>query len=182
MLRFILGRSGTGKTAAIHDRIQELVKGGEEQVLLLVPDQSSFETEKAFLDRLGAKLCRRVEVFGFDGMCRYVFAQTRSVPVNVIDNGTRAVLMNVALEQLSEKLTLLRSRRSRAVSDMLLHTLSECKKSGITTDMLRDAAESIGDQTLSVKLSETALVLDAFDALLGQSYIDPLDDFITGCC
>ena len=176
MLRFILGRSGTGKTAAIHDRIQELVKGGEEQVLLLVPDQSSFETEKAFLDRLGAKLCRRVEVFGFDGMCRYVFAQTRSVPVNVIDNGTRAVLMNVALEQLSEKLTLLRSRRSRAVSDMLLHTLSECKKSGITTDMLRDAAESIGDQTLSVKLSETALVLDAFDALLGQSYIDPLDD------
>ena len=118
MLRFILGRSGTGKTAAIHDRIQELVKGGEEQVLLLVPDQSSFETEKAFLDRLGAKLCRRVEVFGFDGMCRYVFAQTRSVPVNVIDNGTRAVLMNVALEQLSEKLTLLRSRRSRAVSSL----------------------------------------------------------------
>ena len=176
MLRFILGRSGTGKTAAIHNRIRELVEGGEEQVLMLVPDQSSFETEKAFLDTLGARLCKRVEVFGFDGMCRHVFAKTRFVPLNVIDDGTRAVLMSIALEQLSEKLTLLPARRSRAVGDMLLATLAECKKNGITTAMLRVAAENIADETLKIKLTETALVLDAFDALLSQSYVDPLDN------
>ena len=148
MLRFILGRSGSGKTAAIHNQIRELVQGGEEQVLLLVPDQSSFETEKAFLESLGARLCKRVEVFGFDGMCRYVFAQTRCVPTNVIDNGTRAVLMSVALEQLSEKLTLLPSRRTKAVGDMLLGTLAECRKNGISNDKLRAAAANIGDETL----------------------------------
>ena len=130
MLRFILGRGGTGKTAYILRSIKELVESGEEQVLLLVPDQSSFETEKALLEMLGARLCRRVEVFGFEGMCRHVFAQTRSLPSNVIDNGTRAVLMSVALEQLGDKLTLLRLRRPRAVAEMLLGTLSECK----TTD------------------------------------------------
>ena len=176
MLRFILGKGGTGKTAYIRQKIAELVQAGEEQVLLLVPDQSSFETEKAFLELLGARLCKRVEVFGFDGMCRTVFRQTRCLPTNVIDNGTRAVLMSVALEQLSEKLTLLKSRRSRAVSDMLLGTLSACKKSGITTDMLRAAAANIGDRTLQIKLGETAMVLDAFDALLAQSYVDPLDN------
>lgn len=176
MLRFILGRSGTGKTAAVYQTIEELARAGEEQILLLVPDQSSFETEKAFLDRLGPRLCRRVIVFGFDGMCRHVFRQTHTVPANVIDNGTRAVLMNMALEQLSEKLTLLRSRRPRAVADMLLETLSGCKKSGVTTEMLRRAAGALDDQTLQTKLRETALVLDAFEALLSQSYIDPLDD------
>ena len=175
MLRFILGRSGSGKTAAIHNRIRELVQSGEEQVLLLVPDQSSFETEKAFLEGLGARLCKRVEVFGFDGMCRYVFAQTRCVPTNVIDNGTRAVLMSIALDQLSEKLTLLPSRRNGAVADMLLGTLAECRKNGISNDRLRDAAAHINDETLQTKLRETALVLDTFDALLAQSYVDPLD-------
>ena len=176
MLRFILGRGGTGKTAYIYKKIKELVQKGEEQVLLLVPDQSTFEAEKAFLDILGAKQCKRVEVFGFDGMCRHIFQKTHTMPSNVIDNGTRAVLMSVALEQLSDKLTLLKSRRTRAVSDMLLNTLSECKKSNISTDMLREAAKNIQDETLSAKLNETALALDTFDALLSQSYVDPLDN------
>ena len=176
MLRFILGSGGTGKTAYIYSQIKGLVLSGEQEVVMLVPDQSSFETEKAFLNLLGAKLCKRVTVFGFDGMCRHVFRKTRSVPNNVIDNGTRAVLMNIALEQLSEKLTLLKTKRTRGVTEMLLGVLSECKKSGITTDMLRSAAQQIEDETLSTKLKETALVLDAFDALLSQSYIDPLED------
>ncbi len=175
MLRFILGTGGTGKTALIRQQIKELVENGEQQVLLLVPDQSTFETEKAFLNSLGARRCKQVEVFGFEGMCRHVFQQTRTVLSNVIDNGTRAVLMDIALEQLSEKLTLLKARGSRAVANMLLGTLAACKKSGISTDMLRTAAAHISDETLQIKLNETALVLDAFDAMLAQSYVDPLD-------
>ena len=176
MLRFILGTGGTGKTAYIHDRIKELAQNGEDEILMLVPDQSTFESEKAFLELLGAKLSKRVEVFGFEGMCRHVFQRTRTVPQNVIDNGTRAVLMSVALEQLSEKLDLLKTKRSRGVVEMLLGTLSECKKNGISTDMLRDAGKKIGDKTLCAKLDETALVLDVFNSLLTQSYIDPLDN------
>ena len=175
MLQFILGTGGTGKTALIHKKIEELARGGE-QVLMLVPDQISFETEKRFLELLGARLSRNVTVFGFDGMCRDVFQRTRCVPMNVIDNGTRAVLMSAALEQLSEKLTLLRPKRQRGVAEMLLSTLTGCKNSGITTDMLRGAADRVSDETLKIKLNETALVLDAFDAMLSQSYVDPLDN------
>ena len=175
MLRFILGAGGTGKSAYIYNRILGLARNGR-QALLLVPDQSSFENEKILLDMLGARLSGNLTVFGFDGMCRHVFQRTRSVPLNVIDNGTRAVLMSVALEQLTEKLTLLRSHRRHGVSDMLLLTLSECKKSGISTDMLRSAADRVEDETLKIKLTETALVLDAFYALLSRSYVDPLDN------
>ena len=176
MLRFILGTGGSGKTAFIYDRVKELAFGGEDEILMLVPDQSSFETEKAVLELLGARLSKKVEVFGFDGMCRHVFQLTRSTPQNVIDNGTRAVLMSVALEQLSDKLDLLRTRRSKGLTEMLISTLSECKKNGVTTEMLRGAAERVEDETLSSKLEETALVLDTFDGLLAQSYIDPLDN------
>ena len=166
MLRLILGAGGTGKTTAIYNRIQELVQAGESEILLLVPDQSTFETEKALLDLLGAKQSKAVEAFGFEGMCRHVFALTHNVLQNVIDNGTRAVLMSLALEQLTEKLAVLPTKRNRAVAELLLETLSACKKSGITTDMLREAAQKTDDKTLSAKLSETALVFDTFDALL----------------
>ncbi len=176
MLRLILGAGGTGKTAAIYNRIQELVSQGENRILMLVPDQSTFEAEKSLLDLLGAAKSKSVEVFGFEGMCRNVFQKTRTVLQNVIDNGTRTVLMSLALEQLSEKLKMLPTKRNRAVAEMMLEILSSCKKSGITTDMLRQASQKISDETLSAKLRETALVLDTFNALLSQSYIDPLDN------
>ena len=55
MLKFILGKSGAGKTTYIYNQIKELVDNGNDKILMLIPDQSSFETEKAFLEILGAK-------------------------------------------------------------------------------------------------------------------------------
>lgn len=176
MLQFILGKSGTGKTTLIYEKIKELTDAGNDKILMLVPDQSSFETEKAFLDILGAKKSKNVKVFGFSRICRYVFEQTSNLPQNVIDNGTRAVIMSIALEQLTEKLKLLKSKNTKSLTEVMLQTLADCKKNNISTDMLYKASEQVSDETLKTKLYETALVLDTFDALVSQSYIDPLDD------
>ena len=79
MLKFILGKSGTGKTTYIYNQIKELVNNGKDKILMLIPDQSSFETEKAFLEILGAKNSKKVKVFGFSRLCRYVFEKTRNL-------------------------------------------------------------------------------------------------------
>ena len=55
MLRFVLGKSGTGKTEYLYNTLTKLAESGENRIIMLIPDQSSFETEKVFLDRLGAK-------------------------------------------------------------------------------------------------------------------------------
>lgn len=176
MLQFILGKSGTGKTALIYDKIKELVDSGNDKILMLVPDQSSFETEKAFLDILGAKKSKSVKVFGFSRICRYVFEKTSNLPQNVIDNGTRSVIMSIAIEQLTEKLNLLKSKNTKSLTETMLQTLSDCKKNNISPDLLYQTSRQVKDETLKVKLYETALILDTFNALVSQSYIDPLDD------
>lgn len=176
MLRFILGKSGTGKTTFIYDKIKELVHSGNKKIIMLVPDQSSFETEKDFLNLLGSKCSKNVLVVGFSKLCRYVFEMTGNLPENVLDDGTRGVIMNIALEQLTEKLSLFKSKNNKGVCDVLLQTLSDCKKNNISTNALRMSAEKVSDGTLKTKLNETALVLDTFDAIIAQSYIDPLDD------
>ena len=147
MLRFILGTSGTGKTAAVYDRISELLGTEGARALVLVPDQSTFETEKALLGLLGAKRALRAEVYGFSSLCRRVSELTADVAHNVLDNGTRAVIMSLALEQLTDKLSLLKTRNPKSVTDLMLNTLSECKSCRVTTDMLRFAAEGVGDET-----------------------------------
>ena len=176
MLQFILGRSGFGKTSYIYGKIKEMVLSGNDKIIMLVPDQSTFETEKALFELLGAKNSKNVSVFGFLSLCRSVFEQTSHLPKNVIDDGTRSVIMSLALEQLSGKLTLLSEDKNKGISDLMIAMLKECKKSSVTTDMLRAAADNIDDETVKTKLNEAALIFDSFDAIVSQSYIDPLDD------
>ena len=176
MLRFILGKSGTGKTTYIYEKISEHAKNGNDKILMLVPDMSTFETEKAFLNLLGARLSKNIKVFGFSRLCRFVFEHTSNLPQNVIDSGTRAVIMNIALEQLTEKLKLLKTKNTKSLTEIMLQTLSDCKKNSISTDTLYEVSKNVENETLKTKLYETALILDTFDAILSQSYVDPLDD------
>ena len=46
LLRFVLGKSGTGKTEYLYNTLTKLAESGENRIIMLIPDQSSFETEK----------------------------------------------------------------------------------------------------------------------------------------
>ena len=74
MLHLILGAAGTGKTALLHEKIAECVRGGGKAVLL-VPEQYSFESEKALYRRLGAKDALSVEVLSFTRLCDRIFRE-----------------------------------------------------------------------------------------------------------
>lgn len=175
MLRFILGKSGSGKsTEAL--RIAGELADNNLPIMLIVPDQSTFECEKTLLDVFGAKKAEKVLVFGFSRLCKYVFELTGNSADNVIDEGTRAVVMSLALEELTEKLSLLSSKGNKSLVDVMLQTVSDLKKSSVTSNELRGASKFVEDETLKTKLNETALISDTFDALVSQSYIDPMDD------
>ncbi len=90
MLRFILGRSGTGKTREMYRQIMEKIKNGCDRLIVLIPDQISLETEKEMLSLLGAPDKQKVNVFGFNKLCRFVYEQTSNPPKAPVDNGTRA--------------------------------------------------------------------------------------------
>ena len=175
MLRFILGKSGSGKSTETLKIAGELADSNL-PVMLIVPDQSTFECEKTLLDVFGAKKAEKVLVFGFSRLCKYVFELTGNSADNVIDEGTRAVVMSLALEELTEKLRLLSSKGNKSLVDVMLQTVSDLKKSSVTSDELRSASMLVCDETLKTKLNETALISDTFDALVSQSYIDPMDD------
>lgn len=177
MLQFILGKSGSGKTTKAVNIISEKRKKGDKKLLMLVPDQSSFETETTFLDILGPKLSRDIKVFGFSRLSDYVFDITGNIPQNVIDDGIRKIIMSKAIEETSDKLEIFSSSKIRkSTLELMIHSLKECKKDNITCDMLESVSKNIDNDTLKKKLNETSLVLNAYDAILSESYIDPLDN------
>ena len=176
MLRFVLGRSGYGKSEYLKDVFSGLAKDGGDKLLFIVPDQISFETETAFLDRLGPMVAQRIKVLGFSRLCDYVFEATGNRFAAFADDGIRSMVMSLALEQVGDSLTVFDKRRDAAdVREMMLSAIKEYKKCALSADDLRAAAERVEDDTLMGKLNDTALVYDAYNALMERSYMDPLD-------
>ena len=53
LLQFVLGRAGSGKTEYLRELLAEKNRQGGEKLMMLVPEQYSFETEKAILHKAG---------------------------------------------------------------------------------------------------------------------------------
>lgn len=177
MLYFVLGRSGTGKTTYIRNMLSELCKNGEQKLMMLVPDQSSFETEKSFYEILGPKDSRNIKVFGFSRLCDYIFSQSQCMRSNPIDEGTRSIIMSLALEQVQDKLELFSQQKGRrSVLELMVYSYKECAKCNITPEMLLDTSMLVEEAALAQKLKETSYVLSAYEAIIANTYVDPCED------
>lgn len=178
MLNIITGRSGCAKTKKLSEILGEIAAKGE-KCLMIVPDQSTFENEKMFLQMLGPKLAGNVLVFGFTRLCQYIFENTEGKIPACIDDGDRQLVMSLALEETAQSLSLFSSEKRRGeYIKTLLQTVTDYKKWGITPQMIEEASVKTKDKILKAKLGETALVYSAYDAILNadrENKIDPFD-------
>ena len=70
MLKLLLGRSGSGKTTKLREMVRDaLRRSPESPVFLIVPEQASFENERAMLELLGAEDAQNVHVLSFFASC-----------------------------------------------------------------------------------------------------------------
>lgn len=178
MLQLILGRSGSGKTHRIYDELTtSVVKGGAAAHILLVPEQYSFESERALLERLGPQKAGSVRVLSFTRLAETVFRELGGLAGKRMDDCVRSLLLSRALEQVADHLTLYRRQiQDPAAIRAMMTVLTECKQCAISPLMLEEAARSLPASTLRGKTQELSLILSAYEALAAGAYIDPLDN------
>lgn len=177
MIYFVQGRSGTGKTAYVSNILGELAKNGGSRLLYLMPEQSSFESETAFLRQLGPGVSRNINVMSFTRLYDMVMRKTGGISGTPIDDGVRKILMSLALEDCVDRLEVYGKQAMKPqLADLMLSAVKEFKMCGISTDDLREKAAKTKGTDLSKKLSEVSLVTDVYNAHIAKSYIDPLDN------
>ena len=113
MLNIIAGNSGTGKTTYIQNLLADMVRKGEERILFIVPDQSSFDTEKAFLEMLGPMDSLKIKVMGFSRLCDYIFSVNGSTGKVTLDEGSKAILMSLALKECQDNMPLFSGTKNK---------------------------------------------------------------------
>ena len=165
MLKFIMGRSGSGKTSYVIDKIRESVTEGK-QTYLLVPEQQAFISESMLADLPpSSALC--FEVVSFSRLCSMVFAKYGGLTDSAASGGVRSLVMWQSLREIAPTLREYgRVKTDLSLSSMMLSTADELRASGITAEECEKAAEDCEDESLSRKLHDVALVYANYDRAL----------------
>ena len=175
MLRIIMGKAGTGKSSAVMNEINSAVQRREGGCILLVPEQYSHEAERELCEICGDSLSLYAEVLSFTGLARRLNSELGGGAEKYLDKGGRMLCMALTAEGLYSRLKMYSAaRRKTELQSLLLSALDELKSSCVSCDELMEAAAKC-DGTLSDKLSDLALVQEAYDAVVANGHADPSD-------
>lgn len=171
MLQIIFGRAGAGKTYEARKKAIERANEGKKSVLI-VPEQYSFQSERAILLALGASKARNVEVSSFT---RLAEKQSEKGSARIDDCG-KAAVMYAALSNIEDYLELY-SRRRKNIDFVshLLNAVKELKLFAVEPSELEKTSRKAPTKLLSMKLSELALVCAEYDRIVAASGFDDLD-------
>ena len=189
MLQLLIGRSGSGKTHAIVERLDALAAMGHQPILWLVPEQHSFESERALLEKLGPVKAAQVQVLSFSRLADMVFREVGGLAEETLDEGTRALLMSRALEQVAAVAAdaddPMRGLRPRMATDsayveQLLQLWQEVRQCAVTTEtweqiVTRLTEEEGADSLFTAKVGDIYRVFAAYEGLAASTGADEWD-------
>ena len=103
MLKLILGRQMSGKSEYCMKRAEEAAVLGD-SVVLLVPEQYTFETQKKILSKFGAKIFNKINILSFTDLCEEILSIYGGISNTNVDDGIRFILIKRALVMVGEQL------------------------------------------------------------------------------
>ncbi len=175
MLQFIFGRAATGKTSTVLNLIKEEVSLNR-NVVLIIPEQFSFESEKAVLHLLGDEDASKVEVLSFSRLCESVERLTGGICARTLSDADKLILMCRAVNNSADSLKLWgKYKNSLGFAKSVLDMVNEFKLSGISPEELINASSSVEGDTFALKLYDIGVIYSNFNILVGEKFLDPSD-------
>ncbi|HHX50657.1 MAG TPA: helicase-exonuclease AddAB subunit AddB, partial [Clostridia bacterium] len=185
-LRFILGRAGTGKTRLCLDEIRaSLLKDPQKgpPLILLVPEQASFQTELALIAAPGLTGTIRARVLSFRRLGWLVFQETGGSHYRYLDElGKMMALRSLLLKKNKELLLFDKIAKEAGFIKKLARTLTEFKQYNLLPDTLSQyyqglAREGRDRSALGYKIHDLHLIYQSYENFLSGCYTDP-DDYL----
>lgn len=177
-LRFIYGRAGSGKSNyclhSIKKRIEEDVK---RPLILLVPEQFSFQAEKNLVEALEERTNFKVQVLSFKRMAYKVFNEVGGITAKHMNESGKSMLLYNIIEDNKNSLKVFKKAAKRqgfitTVSDII----TEFKRYNITPETILNNLDNIEEDNLKYKMEDLSLIFSQFEKRLHKNYIDSEDD------
>lgn len=178
-LRFIFGRGGSGKSHYCLEEIKERVENNADYPLVLfVPEQFSFQSERNLIEFIGEKANRKVEILSFSKLAHRVFEVVGGVTHRHMNSAGKCMLIYRILEEIKGDLKMFsRAVKQPGFSNILSDIITEFKRYNISPEILQTAASGIKDnEPLRSKLNDLNHIYGTFEYNLHKGFIDSEDE------
>ncbi|SDP47971.1 helicase-exonuclease AddAB subunit AddB [Clostridium gasigenes] len=179
-IRFVFGRAGSGKSQFCLNQIKKKLENDKNnKLILLVPEQYTFHTEKKLLEVVGESGLLRAEVLSFKRMASRVFNECGGRTLTRMNDSGKNMLIYKLLKDKGEELEYFnRMAKQQGFTGIVSKTITEFKKYNISSEMLEIKNGDIEDEELKKKLKDLTLIFNEFNETLHKKYIDSEDELI----
>lgn len=177
-LRFIYGRAGSGKSNyCLQDIKEKIKKGCSGPLIMIVPEQFSFQAEKNLLRTIGPSGIANAQVLSFSRMAYRVLNEVGGITRQHMNSAGANMLMYRILEENRDKLcAFLQASRKQGFVDTASRMISELKKYEVSPEILIETKDKIQDSELRNKLNDIGILFQEFQKKLHENYIDTEDE------
>jgi len=185
-VQFILGRSGTGKTSrCIKAIVSELLEAGDGQPLIfLVPEQATYQAERAILADKRIAGYHRLNVLSFDRLQFLLSGRHTARPA--LSRIGRQMIVHRILRDNESKLKIFGSSATwTGLGRQMANTIAELHQYAKTPDdidnLLGELAEDERNNLAALKFADIGLILKEYLEFIEGKFIDP-DIQLTRAC
>ncbi|MGB9662437.1 MAG: hypothetical protein ACPL5F_10575 [Moorellaceae bacterium] len=182
-LHFILGRAGTGKTRYCLDAIRRELLAHPEgpPLILLVPEQATFQMEKALVGGPGLQGSIRAQVLSFRRLAWRVGQEVGGLAKPYISDLAKHMILRRLMDRHAPELKLLHrgALRQPGFVAQVAASLRELQHYRLSPADLRQAGDSLQARDprspLAAKLFDLALLWEEMKKALAPRFLDPED-------
>ncbi|MHC4322966.1 MAG: PD-(D/E)XK nuclease family protein [Planctomycetota bacterium] len=184
-VQFILGRSGTGKThCCIRAIVKALTEQSDQQLILLVPEQATYQAERAILADERIAGYNRLNVLSFDRLQFLLLGKNTAMP-RLSRIGRQMIVHRILCEN-QGKLKLFGAETAwSGISRQMARTITELQKYANTPDdvdrLLSELAKDQRHHLAALKFADIGLVFKEFMEFIEGDFIDPDAQLMRAC-
>jgi ATP-dependent helicase/nuclease subunit B len=184
-VRFILGRSGTGKTSyCIQSIVNELAGESDQPLVLLVPEQASYQAERAILSAGRIEGYHRLNVLSFDRLQFLLLGKNTARP-SLSRIGRQMVIHRILCENIKKLKILNNPVVSPGLSQQIAQTIAELHQYAKTPEDIDCLIERLGKekdkQLTALKFADIGLILKEYIKFVTDDFFDADIQFKTAC-
>ncbi len=172
-VKFVIGRSGSGKTTSCYNDIKSYLKQDPfSPLLMLVPEQFNLEVQKELARELHPGLLSS-EVISFNTLAREVFRETGKSEAVVVEDLERMIILKKVIEEHKKEIVFYKKNiNNTGFIESMNRFITLLEQSGIGEEELTDFGQDERSSLLfKSKLDDLRLIYTEFEKYLGTQFV-----------